>query len=1015
MRKLKLFGIVSVMIIGLVICLNVRSVEDDNAGAKAVKEEKKNETMSINVVDYETLKPVKGLKMNIGEAEYVTDDNGHVEGINVTKDMRSWVDIDIDHPDYYSGFRGIVHFKPELNVMIIPRTMILTAEGKVEVPEGMNTRCNVGVFTEKAGIDASEPEWRKWRLLLDEGQITRKFGNKTVNGREFETFGILDSKLMSGSRGNLGKDGKFSIDFIAPKEVDKFKIIASIPDIGFAETIKDKSGLKDIKLELAPQGGITVGGKVQDGKGTPIKGAKITCEKSRTSVETDENGMFKITNCWPQLFYFGIKAGKNLKTDDIYPNDSFTGAFRHKGPWDNLQIVCVPPGTKLAPPAEESNDPYSSAKFEKKAMAALMAGKFDEAARNFALSSLLNTRENDCNNLANCALATVGTGDFKTAYEYCKEGRYLNPLSPYVTFIQGWVAMLAGKNEAAEKCFLNSVNTRKYDSYDALGLYLSSLALSRENKKVIEDAIANSKDEKIKPLLKAIVEGGDLEKLVGSSDDDQKTDIYFYGGEILKIKGDKNKAGEYFSKVIELKKTNTMEYLFAMTERSILEGKIKADLEIISSAKGDDKILFDFEKDDLPEKFNQPQGGLAFTVENIPQELPDTVEGRPSGKALKVKTPGKGFMYTKKGILPENLVECESLSMWIYRASEGEPIVFEVQFIEDGGGSKFWRKTEIVKPGWAKVVIPLRYMRQSDEKTPSWNKVKYLGFYFRNDADIFIDNVSLLSKTGKTAVVSPEELAEIAFPVTPKDQIKIVKNPDFIIVSNSKELEIEKLEKRMSEFFGVARKGLEGVKKATPDAPPILAVFATQDEYRNFTPRLAALLLGQASPPSSGGYTIHSIATSYWDPERKTLRPVYFHEMLHSWLDKMYGFPCGNGDWIQEGIANYYQLTVFPQDDLDQIILNGIASSKMHMPLKDLCSGKRIPMDRYWQALSVIAMLVTKDGYKENFPKLLNMLVEKRSTDLNPVVKDVFGVDMEKFTADWKEFCVEYAKSLKKK
>ncbi|HBC87922.1 MAG TPA: hypothetical protein DCZ94_13290 [Lentisphaeria bacterium] len=1010
MRKEKLIGIVASLIVGMAVCLAVYSADED----KAVKKDKKEiEAITINILDYETQKPVKGAKISLGEAEYTTDENGHAGGIKVTDDMKSWIDMRVEHPEYYSGFDGVIHFNPELNVMLLPNSMLVKAEGKVEIPAGVKTGCKIGVFVEKPGIEASEPEWRKWKLAMDDGEVLRRFGKKSVDGKNFEVFGVMDSRLMAGSSVRVDKDGKFSVDFIAPKGVDKFKIIASCPDIGFAETTAGKDRLKDINLELAPEGGVTVGGKIQDDKGAPIKGAKLSCELTAAKAETDEQGMFKIANCWPELFYFDINAGKNLKTDSIYPNNSFTGAFRHKGTWDKLQIVCVPPGTKLAPPAEDSNDPFSPAKFEKKAMEALGACKFEDAARNFALSTLLNTREVRCNNLANSALAKVGLGDFRSAYEDCQEGRRINPLSPYVTFVQGWVALMAGKKEIAEKCFLNSVSVRKFDPYDALGLYLASLSLGKENKKVLEDAFSNSEDEKIKPLLKSLLESGGIGKIAENSDADQKTDIYFYGAEIAKIKGDKEKAREYFSKVLELKKTNTIEFMLAKAENEILDGRIKAEMEI-SSARGEDKILFDFGKDGISEIFNEPQGGLTFSVEDIPLELPETVEGRPSGKVLRIKSPAKGFMYTKKDKLPEDIPECESASMWVYRPSGGEPVVFEVQFIEDKGRAKFWRKVEVVKAGWSKVVVPLRYMRQSDERSPSWKNVKHLGFFFRGDAEICIDNISLLSKTGKTAVVTPEELAEISFPGTPKDQIKIVKNQDFIIVSNSKELEIDKLEKRMIEFFGLARKGLAGVKMSTPDSPPILAVFATQDEYRNFTPRLAGLLLGQAAPPTSGGYTLHSIATSFWDPERGTFRPVYFHEMLHSWLDKMYGFPCGNGDWIQEGIANYYQLSVFPQDDLDQIILNGIAAQNIHMPLKELCSGKRVPMDRYWQALSVIAMLLDKEGYKENFAKLLDVLIEKKSTDLNPVIKDVLGVDMEKFTSDWKDFCRDYAKQLKR-
>ncbi len=432
------------------------------------------------------------------------------------------------------------------------------------------------------------------------------------------------------------------------------------------------------------------------------------------------------------------------------------------------------------------------------------------------------------------------------------------------------------------------------------------------------------------------------------------------------------------------------------------------------SYSAEERVLIDFGKADISSVFNEAQGGLVFSLDDCPKELEGADKGLRSGKVLSIKSPAKGFLYTKDGILPQDLDECESISVEIYSSFENAPAVFEIQFIEGVGKSKFWRKVELAKAGLTKVAVPLRFMRQSSERTPSWKNVRHLGFFFRTGLDLSVISITLLSKTGKTAVISPEELSEIAFPETPASQVKIVKDKDFIIVSNSKELEIESLEKKMGELFGKVKKDFEGIKTSVPDSPPTLAVFATQDEYRKFTPRFAEMLLGSASPPTSGGYTVNSIATSSWDPSKGTMRPVYFHEMLHSWMDKVCGFPSSNGDWIQEGFANYYQLMFFPQDDLGQIILDGIGNPKMHMPLKELCSGKRIPMDRYWQALSVIAMLENKDGYKEKMPKLLEVLLERRSTDLNPVINDVLGVDMGKFSSDWKEFCTVYAKQLKR-
>ncbi|HOK05553.1 MAG TPA: hypothetical protein PLN24_09895, partial [Victivallales bacterium] len=550
----------------------------------------------------------------------------------------------------------------------------------------------------------------------------------------------------------------------------------------------------------------------------------------------------------------------------------------------------------------------------------------------------------------------------------------------------GWLELLAGKSELAEKHFSNAINFRdnkdKNTPYYALGLYLSSLANGKNEKTYLKN-IKISEDDKIGILFNLIINSSnesDIEKVLNIVNEQQKMDIYFYLGEIYKFTGKKKKAEEYFKNAIQLKKFNTIEYIITMVELEILKGNITNFN--FPKANINHTLLFDFEKEQISDIFNPPQGGLLSSISPLSEHLSKTINDPPLGKALKISSPQKGFLYTKKGILLENLKNYEYLTFWTYNSSNNKPI-FELQFIEEGGIAKFWRRIEITKTGWTKITIPLRFMRQSENRTPSWRNIKYLGLFFRDAADIYIDNFTFLKSSEKNAILSEEELAEIAFPLTQKLQIQKLITNDYIILTNSQEIELKTLENKINEFFSTIKKDFEGVKKSEPDSPPTLIIFANQEEYRNFIPRFAALLLAQADTPKSGGYTIHSIATSFWKSDMGTLRPVYFHEIFHTWLDKFYAFPSGNGDWLQEGFANYYQITFFPQENLSKIIQTALLEG--FTPLEELCNGSRISMNQYWQALTVVAMLMNKKEYRNKLTNLLNTFIEKNSVNLTAV------------------------------
>jgi len=328
---------------------------------------------------------------------------------------------------------------------------------------------------------------------------------------------------------------------------------------------------------------------------------------------------------------------------------------------------------------------------------------------------------------------------------------------------------------------------------------------------------------------------------------------------------------------------------------------------------------------------------------------------------LKVSAASNGFLRVKSVAITNGLAICASLSFRV----RGAPGAFEVQLLEDDGRAKFWWRVDLTDTNDTAVIISLRFMRRDGSRSPRWDNVRHLGIWFRNSGTFFFDDFVFRSQAGTTAELGADELARIAFHSA---SVRSVKKPEMVVLTDSPELELPKLEAHLDKFIEQARRDLPFL--GAPSAPAMLLVFASKSDYEEFTPRFAKLLNSTAAPPKVNGYTIQAISTSYWEPEKGTLRPVYLHEFTHSWFERVAALPNGGG-WLQEGLASHYQLLFHPQEDFAEIVRRGLADPKRRLPLRELCSGKPIPMNRYWQALTVVRMMLAVPKYREQLPALL--------------------------------------------
>jgi hypothetical protein len=229
--------------------------------------------------------------------------------------------------------------------------------------------------------------------------------------------------------------------------------------------------------------------------------------------------------------------------------------------------------------------------------------------------------------------------------------------------------------------------------------------------------------------------------------------------------------------------------------------------------------------------------------------------------------------------------------------------------------------------------------------------------------------------------------------------------PDYALLTDYAELDVAMLTNRLNALTGDLRTLLPAAKP--PRRPPMLLIFATPEAYRQFPPRFAALFKSAAASPDNDGFTMLGVASSAWNAQKGTLRPVYLHEFTHAWLEQNGGLVC-DGTWLHEGVANYVQLRHFPQANFAALVRQSLAQEATHvMPLRQLLSSRSVPLNRYWQTVTVLDLLLHKPPYAGKFPALFAELLRRNSVDLAPALQPVYGVDFTTFERDWRAHCAE--------
>jgi hypothetical protein len=284
---------------------------------------------------------------------------------------------------------------------------------------------------------------------------------------------------------------------------------------------------------------------------------------------------------------------------------------------------------------------------------------------------------------------------------------------------------------------------------------------------------------------------------------------------------------------------------------------------------------------------------------------------------------------------------------------------------EDADGATLLQRRLSFDEGavWTRYDLPLSLWRWGNTRVGDWAEVKRLTLVIEaRVAEVRIDEMQWQTGNARPTAATYEEIAFGA------RRNKGTERAGFRIASDAPALkpeELDRLFERLGPILSWFKRVFGDAVLPLNDQPICVLIFAEREEYVKFAKRLGAALRVSITPPGADGYAIQDIATSFYDAELGVDRPVFFHEAVHATaarnLRLLPGSPSHS--WLQEGIANYLQLCLFPEslaiETYPKLFEEGIGARTMFVPLKGLLTD-RIEMKHYAQLAALIAWLAEK-------------------------------------------------------
>jgi hypothetical protein len=234
-------------------------------------------------------------------------------------------------------------------------------------------------------------------------------------------------------------------------------------------------------------------------------------------------------------------------------------------------------------------------------------------------------------------------------------------------------------------------------------------------------------------------------------------------------------------------------------------------------------------------------------------------------------------------------------------------------------------------------------------------------------------------------------------------EMEFLRSEHYIVFTNSsagkKYLEtMEDIYERFSAIFPF---------EEAPDARlmPVF-LFRTRQQYIEFTANITGW--SQAKAAQTGGHAWRDYYATYYDAPGAS---IHYHEGAHQLVHNRLDIPTG-GSWFQEGMAVFFEGTVFSEEDPAKGIKSEIRSDR-HTPLPELMALESLLMSssskqdpslgtrRYRQSGSLIKFLV-EGPHRERFGAILERV--KNGEKWPDILRAECGVSVEELEEQWAEY-----------
>lgn len=234
-------------------------------------------------------------------------------------------------------------------------------------------------------------------------------------------------------------------------------------------------------------------------------------------------------------------------------------------------------------------------------------------------------------------------------------------------------------------------------------------------------------------------------------------------------------------------------------------------------------------------------------------------------------------------------------------------------------------------------------------------------------------------------------------------EVEVLRSDHYIVFTNSDAgrrylKTMEDIYERFGELFPFEE------DERAPLMPVFL--FKTNDQYWQYYADISGRSIDFAR--KSGGHAWRDYYATYYDAPGA---PIHYHEGAHQLVNNRLRIG-GGGSWFQEGMAVYFEGTVFPGEDPAKGMKGEIKSGR-HTPFPELVAlpsllyssdndrNPTLGSRRYQQAGAVIKFLMEGPD-KERFPELLDQVRAGRSWQ--EIFGQLYGLDLDGVEAAFADY-----------